>query len=375
MVADVRSRVVPVGAGVVGLALLAWGLLLSSQTPAAALTNCTVPDMTLDAQETQFVTLLNQYRAQNGLQQLTVSTNLVRTATWMVNDMAANNIFSHTDSLGRAPAVRAVDCGYPIGAGENIAGGSGWDTAQEAMDAWKGSPGHNNNMLNNAWMQVGIARTYSASATYGWYWATTFGSTDDGTSGGGAPAPTNTPTSTPTATRTNTPAGSNGTPTAAPTATPTSPPPTPTQASGGGAPPAPTATTATAATRPPAPTPTAGSSGGGSPAGGGSGGATTTPTAAATRTATPSGSIAKDAVPLKPGANLVTWPGNDASPADALGGSAGNIAAVYAFDPTTRTWRRYAPGAPAYVNNLVAMKKGEAYWIIAKSQANLLIER
>ena len=80
-------------------------------------------------------------------------------------------------------------------------------------------------------------------------------------------------------------------------------------------------------------------------------------------------------MPLKPGANLVTWPGNDASPADALGGSAGNIAAVYAFDPTTRTWKRYAPGAPGYVNNLLTMKKGEAYWIIAKSQANLLIER
>lgn len=158
--------------------------------PAGALTNCDAADLSMDGEETAFLGLINQYRALNGLGALGVSTNLNRAASWKAVDLARNDYFSHTDSLGRAPGQLAVDCGYPLGSGENLAAGTVRDTAQEAFDAWKASAGHNANMLTSYYKQIGIARSYSSSSTYSWYWVTEFGTTDDGTSGdGGAPPP------------------------------------------------------------------------------------------------------------------------------------------------------------------------------------------
>jgi uncharacterized protein YkwD len=200
-----HGRVPAVLLGVV--ALVAAMALLSHGGRAAALTNCTVTD-TFDSEEAQFLTLINNYRAQNGRSALTVSTNLNRAAAWMVVDMATKNYFAHTDSLGRAPSQRATDCGYPGGAGENLAAGTNRSTAQTAFDAWKNSAGHNANMLNASYRQIGIARYWTGSSTYGWYWATDFGLVNDGTSGGGGggggggatPTPTPTPTPPPAAT-------------------------------------------------------------------------------------------------------------------------------------------------------------------------------
>jgi uncharacterized protein YkwD len=154
--------------------------------PASALTNCSVSDTTFDSEEQQFLQLINQYRAQNGLSSLTVSTNLNRSATWMARDLAVNNYFSHTDSLGRGPNARIVDCdGQPQG-GENLAAGTIKDTAGEAFEMWRKSPGHNTNMLYASYKQIGIARFYDTSSTYTWYWVTEFSTTNDGTNTGGS---------------------------------------------------------------------------------------------------------------------------------------------------------------------------------------------
>lgn len=185
-----------------GLALVlavvatAGALGLAGETHhASALTNCSVADNSIDGEESAFLGLINNYRAQNGLGALTLSTNLNRSSTWLAVDMANKSYFSHTDSLGRSPSTRATDCGYPSGAGENIAAGTVWDSAQEAFTAWRNSAGHNANMLNGSYKQIGIARYYGSGSTYGWYWVTDFGLVNDGTSGGGTttppPAPVN----------------------------------------------------------------------------------------------------------------------------------------------------------------------------------------
>lgn len=169
---------------------------------ADALTNCTVTDNSVDAEETAFLGLINVYRAQNGLSALTMSTNLNRAATWMGADMGAKRYFSHTDSLGRSPSTRAIQCDYPQGAGENIAAGTNWSSASSVFNAWKASSGHNANMLNGSYRQIGIARVFTSGSPYGWYWVTDFGTTNDGTSGGGTnPSPTQPPGSTPTPTQ------------------------------------------------------------------------------------------------------------------------------------------------------------------------------
>ena len=39
-------------------------------------------------------------------------------------------------------------------------------------------------MLDGIYVQVGIARYYAPGSSYGWYWATSFGTEYDGTNGG-----------------------------------------------------------------------------------------------------------------------------------------------------------------------------------------------
>jgi uncharacterized protein YkwD len=364
----IRWGAVSGGMVVMGAALLAMAAIAGSGGQAHALVNCTVGSYALDSEEQAFLGLLNAYRQQNGLNALGTSSNLNREATWMVSDLATNNYFAHTDSLGRSAYQRAIDCGYPSGAGENLAAGSGWSTAQSAFDAWKASPGHNANMLGQYYIQVGIARVYSPSSTYGWYWATEFGATDD--SGGGAP-PTSTPTPTATSTPTPTAAASptapatlTSTPIATQTAAPPSPAPSPAATQ-----PAPPAAAGNAPTNAPSP--------GATPTQAASPTATATATPTAAQTAAPSATAAPTApsLPLSAGANLVAWPSQDMAPSQVWGGMGNAIAIVYAYDPVSGTWLRYAPGLPAFLNNLAMLHRGDAYWVIARGSTQVPLGR
>jgi len=354
-----------------GLLFVAAAFVAPSAPSAQALTDCEVSDHSLDGTEMAFLDLINEYRTSNGLNALTVSTNLNRAAHWMANDLGTNAYFSHTDSLGRSPYARAQDCGYPAGAGENLAAGTAWSSAQSAFTAWQNSPGHNANMLNGFYRQIGIARLNVPGSPYGWYWVTNFGATDDGT---GGPAPTSTPTQQPEPTSTPTQqAQPTNTPVPQPTSTPT---PAPTQAS-----PTPTATTppgstpTPVATSTPTPTPTPSGSQGFSPP------PTATPTATpsqtpgssptASPTARPSSTPAPSATPagtlaLQPGTNLIGWTGATAHPSEALKHVKDDVSVVYGYDHATGTWLRYAPGLPSFVNTLSLMKTGDAYWIFMK---------
>lgn len=162
-------------------ALGATGLGLHGTTPVRAAGDCAVSDAALDNVEAEFLALLNNYRASNGLGTLATSSHLMQSATWMATDMGQRGYFGHTDRLGRDASGRARDCGYPGPAGENLAAGSNWESAQEAFTAWRNSPGHNENMLNAPYTRVGIARVYAAGSQYLWYWVTDFGWSDDGT--------------------------------------------------------------------------------------------------------------------------------------------------------------------------------------------------
>jgi uncharacterized protein YkwD len=163
--------------------LLCASTLQRGAPSAEAATNCSVSD-SFDSQEQAFLQLINQYRAQNGKPALTASTNLNRAAAWLAQDMT-KGYFSHTDSLGRSPATRIANCEGLPNNGENISAGTVRDTAQEAFDSWKASSGHNANMLNGSYKQIGIARYYNASSPYKWYWVTDFSTSTDGTNAGG----------------------------------------------------------------------------------------------------------------------------------------------------------------------------------------------
>ncbi len=204
------------GAGLVLLIVFAAGAAALRQSigPAAAAGDCTT-DPTLDSEEQLFLQLINNYRAQNGLQPLAISYTLTKASQWKSDDLAANNYFAH-DDLTRTWDQRIRDCGYGYNAwmGENIAAGN--SGAQATFDQWRNSPGHNANMLGANYTAIGIGRAYSASSTYRWYWTTDFGSVSDGWPG-------STPTATATATRTATPTATTVPPTSTSTATPTGP--------------------------------------------------------------------------------------------------------------------------------------------------------
>ena len=139
---------------------------------------------TLDSDESAFLTLINNFRAQNGVPPLQVSATLQQSSQWMSNDMAVKNYFSHTDSLGRDPFTRMSQLGYTYyPEGENIA--AGYSDAQNTFNQWQtacdpDSTGactyaHRQNMLNASFRALGIGHAYNAGSTYRWYWVTDFG--------------------------------------------------------------------------------------------------------------------------------------------------------------------------------------------------------
>jgi uncharacterized protein YkwD len=181
----------------------------------------------LDSEEQAFLTIINNYRAQNGLGALAIDPQLSDVARWMANDLAANNYFSHTDSLGRDPFLRMDQMGYTYNTwrGENLAAGTA--EAQASLDMWSDSPGHNANMLGEHYTVIGIARAYDASSDFGWYWATEFGGE---TAAAPAPPPPPAPTAPPQPQPTQAPAPPPQPAAQAQQASDAAPPPAPTNA-------------------------------------------------------------------------------------------------------------------------------------------------
>ena len=156
---------------------------------------------TLDSEEWAFVTLINNFRAQNGAGPLQVSVALSNSSDWMSNDMATKNYFSHTDSLGRSPGSRFAAFNYPYTPwGENIAAGNSdaqstfnqWVNACDADASGNCTFAHRNNMLYSGFVVMGIARVFNANSQYGWYWTNDFGGVVDQVitpGSGGNPSP------------------------------------------------------------------------------------------------------------------------------------------------------------------------------------------
>ena len=132
------------------------------------------PKLHADAETNTFLVLINEYRSSIGAGALQIDPKLTDTAEWMANDLAAYNRFSHTDSQGRdfAQRLKTFGVGDNVWRGENLF--AGLATAKEALEAWKNSPGHNENMVRKEFTKIGLARVFREGTTYGWYWVTEF---------------------------------------------------------------------------------------------------------------------------------------------------------------------------------------------------------
>jgi uncharacterized protein YkwD len=153
-----------------------------------------------NTQEIAFVNSLNQYRAANGLQPFLLSDELSESSYRHNHDMAKYKFFSHYSvqsdwfASNATPWTRMAASGYTYNTnmGENIAAGQ--STAALVFAAWKGSSGHNANMLNSSYKVIGVSFYQLAGSPYTYYWTTDFGGYVDPTAHavGETPAPTTT---------------------------------------------------------------------------------------------------------------------------------------------------------------------------------------
>lgn len=105
--------------------------------------------------EQQVADLVNKYRAENGLQPLTLNTKLSQVARMKSQDMKDKGYFSHTSPTYGSPfdMMKQFGISYRT-AGENIA--MGQRTPEAVMQAWMNSDGHRANILNASYTQIGV---------------------------------------------------------------------------------------------------------------------------------------------------------------------------------------------------------------------------
>lgn len=140
------------------------------------------PATCLSPKEQHFLTLINNYRASQGLGKLKASKTLNVASYKHSRDMGVRRYFAHDTKLplpkgqsGPTAWDRMRDAGYGYNTtrAENIA--AGYATAKAVFDGWKKSSGHNRNMLDPNLKAIGIGYARVAGSPYTHYWTTDFG--------------------------------------------------------------------------------------------------------------------------------------------------------------------------------------------------------
>ena len=125
--------------------------------------NIPTVDSTVTNYENEVVRLVNEVRAENGLNKLTADWELSRVARYKSQDMKDNKYFSHTSPVYGTPYQMMKSFGITYrSAGENIA--MGQRTPQAVVNAWMNSAGHRKNILNPSFTRIGVG--YVASGNY-----------------------------------------------------------------------------------------------------------------------------------------------------------------------------------------------------------------
>ena len=121
----------------------------------------------------EVLTLVNEIRAEAGVQPLTLDTTLCQAATMRAVEMDYSNLFSHTRPDGSS--CFSIFNTYPVSCswyGENIAAGYG--SPQEVVTGWKNSPGHYANMTDAGFTKLGVGMSSEGIGSYGIYWVQLF---------------------------------------------------------------------------------------------------------------------------------------------------------------------------------------------------------
>ena len=125
----------------------------------------TIPelDSAVAAYEAEVIRLVNAERAKQGLKALTANWELSRVARYKSQDMVDSKYFAHTSPTYGTPFQMIKNFGISFRtAGENIAYGQ--RTPQAVVNAWMNSSGHQANILNASYTQIGVG--YVAKGNY-----------------------------------------------------------------------------------------------------------------------------------------------------------------------------------------------------------------
>jgi uncharacterized protein YkwD len=115
----------------------------------------------------EMISLVNSYRAQVGVAPVTENWNLDMAAIDHSNDQAERMTMTHTGWNGSNAGQRMVENGYqPSTWGENVAYGQ--PTVAAVMTAWMNSSGHRANILNPAFVHIGVAAVTAANGAIYW---------------------------------------------------------------------------------------------------------------------------------------------------------------------------------------------------------------
>ncbi|MEM7532428.1 MAG: CAP domain-containing protein [Chloroflexota bacterium] len=121
--------------------------------------------------------LTNAERTKARLNPLHANDMLHHAAQGHTMNMALQGFQSHTGLDGSIPAVRISVTGYRASlSAENIA--FGWQSAEDVVKGWMGSPGHRKNILMRDVTEIGIGIYYRAddpgAENYRYYWTQVF---------------------------------------------------------------------------------------------------------------------------------------------------------------------------------------------------------
>lgn len=123
------------------------------------------------AMEQEVLKLVNQARAENGLNPLSWADDLADIARAHSADMIERGFFSHTNPDGQSPFDRIKSNGISYrAAAENIAYGQ--PDAEAVMNSWMNSAGHRANILNENLKEIGIGAVKDSNGTV--YWTQVF---------------------------------------------------------------------------------------------------------------------------------------------------------------------------------------------------------
>jgi uncharacterized protein YkwD len=142
-------------------------------------TPCQNTELTPEASNLQLVRaavlcLVNQERAQNGRNPLTLNESLDQAAEGHSVELVADDYFAHVSPSGETPVQRILATGYMpspsdgYAIGENLAWGTlSLSTPRAIVAAWIASPGHLANILESQYTETGVGVTAAVPASLG----------------------------------------------------------------------------------------------------------------------------------------------------------------------------------------------------------------